>query len=110
LPHVYNPPDGIILSANNKPVPDTYTHKLTYHWIEMPYRAIRLSELIKNHGDKFDVNAMIKIQSDTKNYLWDDLKPILLQTIPLDALSLKGLEVLKNWDGAFKFIKPHIYY
>lgn len=99
LPHVYNPSEGIIISANNKCVPDIYPYQLTYHWIEMPYRILRLSDLLKKHNANLDLGKMIEIQTDTKNHLWTDMKPIMLQTFPLDPASQKALDILKKWDG-----------
>nr|QCC21403.1 RenL [Candidatus Endohaliclona renieramycinifaciens] len=99
LPHVYNPQEGIIVSANNKCVPDSYPYELTYRWVESPYRILRLLDLLKNQNHDLVLESMIHIQTDTKNSLWKEMKPIMLQTLPLDSISQKALGILKNWDG-----------
>ncbi len=38
LPHTYDPPRHFIVTANERPVPQTYPHALSGEWIE-PYRA-----------------------------------------------------------------------
>ena len=45
LPHVYNPPSGQIVTANNKLVPDSYPYFLTSEWAE-PYRVERITALL----------------------------------------------------------------
>ena len=56
LPHTYNPADGLIVTANNKVVPDSYPYFLANNrnWAE-PYRAERITELL-TAKDKLSVD------------------------------------------------------
>lgn len=46
LPHAYEPPSGIIVTANQRVVGKDYPYFLTHSWAQ-PYRAHRILELIK---------------------------------------------------------------
>jgi penicillin G amidase len=97
LPHVYNPPEGFIATANNKIVPDEYPHSLTFRWNVPPYRAQRIIDEIRRHQVNLENTKALQI--DTRSYLWEALRGSLLETVPLDKASKKGLEILKQWDG-----------
>ena len=57
LPHVYNPPQGYIASANNLPVSNHYPYALNFRWSVPPYRIERIIELLNKYRpltiDKF---------------------------------------------------------
>jgi penicillin amidase len=46
LPHVYNPPDGVIATANARVVPDNYPYPVATSW-ESPDRVDRINELLR---------------------------------------------------------------
>jgi penicillin G amidase len=98
LPHVYNPQEGYIVSANNKIVTNTYPYSLTFRCGIAPYRAERITELIKNNRALTRVDVE-KIQNDTVSYLWRDLRTTLLKTTPLDEASQNILNKLQVWNG-----------
>ncbi|HEX7955834.1 MAG TPA: penicillin acylase family protein, partial [Pyrinomonadaceae bacterium] len=45
LPHVFDPPSGVIVTANNRVVGTSYKHFLTRHWAA-PTRARRIQDLL----------------------------------------------------------------
>jgi penicillin amidase len=47
LPHVYDPPSGLIVTANARVVGRSYPHFLTHHWAD-PFRARRIYDLLKD--------------------------------------------------------------
>ena len=99
LPHVYNPPEGLIVTANNKAVPDGYPYQLTNPagWAP-PYRAERILELLKGKTG-LTARDMAAVQADTLSLLWQSLKPALLATRPQDERDKAALDVLRTWDG-----------
>ncbi len=99
LPHTYNPVDGLIVTANNKVVPDSYPYFLgnDRNWAE-PYRAERITQLLTAKA-KLTVDDVKATQLDTVSLVWRDLKPYLLAARPDGDLSTRALDVLKNWDG-----------
>jgi penicillin G amidase len=46
LPRVYDPPGGILVTANQRVAGDSYPHFLTHEWAQ-PYRAHRARELLQ---------------------------------------------------------------
>lgn len=98
LPHVYNPPEGYIISANNKPVPDSYPYRLNFRWKTVPYRAERIKQLLLHHG-KLTEKSFESMQLDTKSLFWEDIKPVLLRVIPLDKESRIAKSLLQSWHG-----------
>jgi penicillin G amidase len=62
LPSLYNPPSGIIATANSKITPEGYPYLLATQWFP-PYRAERIYELLKS-GKKFSPADMLAIQTD----------------------------------------------
>lgn len=99
LPHAYNPPEGLIVSANNKVVPDRYPYFLgnEANWAP-PYRAQRILDLLKNKSG-LTVQDMANAQRDSLSLLWEDLKPALLATRPANARAREALDALRAWDG-----------
>ncbi|HEY9402757.1 MAG TPA: penicillin acylase family protein [Pyrinomonadaceae bacterium] len=45
LPHVYDPPSGLIVTANSRVVGRNYPHHLTHDWAS-PYRSRRIHDLL----------------------------------------------------------------
>jgi penicillin G amidase len=65
-PHVYDPPSGIIVTANNRLVGSDYPHYITNNWTA-PYRARRIHDLITSK-EKVSVEDFRAIQADTFSY------------------------------------------
>lgn len=100
LPHTYNPADGLIVTANNKVVPDSYPHNLgnNRNWAE-PYRAQRITQLLSAKPTGLTLDDIKTVQLDTHSLVWEALKPYLLATKPDGDTSSKALELLRGWDG-----------
>lgn len=65
-PHVYDPPSGIIVTANNRLVGSDYPYYITDNWAA-PYRAHRIYELL-TAKEKLSVEDFRAIQGDTYSY------------------------------------------
>ncbi|MGY2894285.1 penicillin acylase family protein [Deinococcus sp. UYEF24] len=100
LPHVYNPADGLVVTANNRVTPDGFRPFLgnIRNWAE-PYRAERILQLLNGKGQPLTVADVAKVQLDTVSLVWQGLKPYLLAAQPRDALSTQALALLRGWDG-----------
>jgi penicillin G amidase len=97
LPHAYNPPQGFIVSANNKVAPDSYPYFIGSNFAA-PYRAARIVELIQSK-DKHSPDDMAAIQADVRSSQARELLPYLLQAQPTDERSKAVIELLRGWDG-----------
>ena len=62
LPHAFNPPSGLIATANGRVVPDGYRFFITHEWAP-PFRTARIFQLLES-GREFEVRDMLRIQMD----------------------------------------------
>ncbi|WP_339097572.1 penicillin acylase family protein [Deinococcus sp. VB343] len=100
LPHTFNPADGLVVSANNRVVPQSYAFNLgnERNWAA-PYRARRITDLLTAKPGGLTLDDMKKVQLDAHSLVWDDLKSSLLATVPKDDAGRRALERLRDWDG-----------
>ncbi len=68
LPHLYNPPSGIIVTANQRTAGPAYPFNLGVAW-PTPYRARRILDLLSKKS-KLTLDDLRAIQGDT--YAWSD--------------------------------------
>lgn len=65
LPHVYDPPSGIIVTANSRVVGRSYPYHLTHEWAA-PYRARRIHDLLTAKR-KLSSDDFRRIQADVQS-------------------------------------------
>ncbi|HMG73414.1 MAG TPA: penicillin acylase family protein [Pyrinomonadaceae bacterium] len=105
LPHVFDPPAGIIVTANQRVIGADYPYFLTHHWAQ-PYRAHRIFDLL-SQKPKLTSDDFRRIQGDVysiglASFAHDSAK-ILKPAIPADDQKLRDtLSALENWDGEVK--------
>jgi len=80
LPQLFNPPEGIIVTANNKVVDDRYPYFISSYW-EPPYRTERIRELL-SAKEKFNATDFMAIQSDVYSKHAQFLMPKILEVLP----------------------------
>src|SRR6202140_3476993 len=62
LPSIYNPPSGIIATANGRITPDGYPHSVSMEW-EASWRTARIYQALES-GRKFSSADMLALQTD----------------------------------------------
>jgi penicillin amidase len=62
LPSTYNPPSGIIATANGRITPDDYPQSISMEW-EAPWRTARIYHVLES-GRKFSAADMLALQTD----------------------------------------------
>jgi acyl-homoserine lactone acylase PvdQ len=67
LPSAYNPPSGIIATANGRIVPEGYKYSLSHEW-ESPYRTERIYRVLRQNK-KFTAGDMLALQNDVQSGL-----------------------------------------
>ncbi|HEX6959831.1 MAG TPA: penicillin acylase family protein [Ferrovibrio sp.] len=101
LPQAYNPANGMIVTANNKIVPDSYPYFLTSEWAE-PYRAQRIEQLLRERP-VHSVESFKQIQGDLTSLMVADLLPLMLaappKAQPANPELPTALALLGRWDG-----------
>ena len=63
LPAVYNPPGGIIATANSRITPEGYPYLLATQWFP-PYRTERIYSVLQQPAKKFSPADMLALQTD----------------------------------------------
>ena len=107
LPHLYDPPEHFIVTANHRPAPPSYRYLLGLEWPE-PYRAQRIHDLLSGvredgtRGDrKLTADDFARIQADTLSLHAKALLPLLLSHAQPDAgPQQQAVALLQKWDGA----------
>jgi penicillin amidase len=102
LPQLFDPPSGIILTANQRIVGTDYPYFLTHHWAQ-PYRARRIHDLLSEKpklsaddyrrilGDVYSIGQVSFARQSAKL-----LRPTLT---PADAKLAETLDAFEKWDG-----------
>lgn len=100
LPHLYNPSENMIVTANNKVVNEKYPYFISTYW-EPPYRAYRINELLTTKS-KLSITDFKAIQMDLFSTHAQYLMPEILAVLPkLDqGTTLRAFfaSSLKSWD------------
>ena len=94
LPESYNPPEGFIVTANQRLAGDNYKYFLGNVWSD-PYRARRIYNLL-NANNKQTVNDSEDIQRDIFSIAFADFAR---EIIKAEAASPENLTILRGWDG-----------
>jgi penicillin amidase len=97
-PQLHNPPNGIIVTANNRAVPIDFPYVLGRAW-EKPYRAERITQLLDSLP-KISREDMAAFQQDTVSLESRELLPEMLRLAkPRNAAQAAAVERLQKWNG-----------
>jgi penicillin amidase len=103
LPHLFDPPSGIIVTANQRIAGRDYPHFLTHNWAA-PYRARRIYELLKDKT-KLTAEDFRAVQGDTYSIAAAEAARALVKAgselgpKETDAKWLATVKLLEGWDG-----------
>jgi len=101
-PKVLDPPDGMVVTANNRIVDASYPYYLSNHW-EPPWRAMRIHEMIDGAG-KMTLEDIQRMQLDVISPQARMLVPVILHAYdsipPPDEDVRTALNYLRNWTGS----------
>ncbi|HYN84250.1 MAG TPA: penicillin acylase family protein [Pyrinomonadaceae bacterium] len=103
LPHVYNPPSGLIVTANSRVAGDTYPHHLTHAWAA-PSRARRIYDLL-DAKKKLSAEDFLAAQGDTYAlsgvHFREQVRKIAAEAgfARRDAEWRATLDALERWNG-----------
>lgn len=105
MPHVYDPPNGIIVTANQRIVGTDYPYFLTHSWAQ-PYRARRIWDLL-NQKPSLTIDDFRRIQGDVTSIALasfaHDCARLLKPGIPAaDQKQRDSIDALEKWDGEVK--------
>lgn len=101
LPRVYNPPSGIIVTANQNPFPATYSYQVSGNFAS-PYRSTQVYDLlVKRNG--WQADDIVRIQKDVYSGFHHFLARQVLAAYDRRGVSSPGLSeavaILRSWNG-----------
>jgi penicillin G amidase len=101
LPQVFNPENGLIVTANARVVGPKYKPYITDHW-EEPYRTARIYDLLRDKRG-LQPEDMLKIETDIYSYphvfIAEQLAAAAKVAPPKDPRAQKLIQQAKNWNG-----------
>jgi penicillin amidase len=102
LPTVYDPPSGIIVTANQRIAGSDYPYFLTHSWAQ-PYRARRIWDLL-NEKPKLSAEDFRRVQGDVYSiagvfFTKEAVKLLRPKLTPADDKLRATLDAFEKWDG-----------
>ncbi|MGA9545852.1 MAG: penicillin acylase family protein [Candidatus Sulfotelmatobacter sp.] len=101
LPSIYNPPSGVIATANGRITPDGYPNSISAEW-EAPWRTERIYHVLES-GRKFAAADMLALENDIHSE--NDLFAAERFVYAIDhaakpsARAKQAADLMRNWDG-----------
>jgi penicillin amidase len=101
LPSVYDPPSGILATANGRITPNGYPHLLANVWWA-PYRTARIVHLLRE-GDQFKPSDMLAIQTDVtadlERFFCNRFVYAIDHAGKVSPRVHQAAEIMRGWDG-----------
>jgi penicillin G amidase len=101
MPHVYDPPEGILASANGRIAPDGYKYSISTEW-EAPWRTDRIYRVLQS-GKKFAPADMLALQMDVSStydrFCADKFVYAVDHAPSASARAKQAVDILRDWDG-----------
>ncbi len=98
-PRAFNPPEGLLVTANNRALPLAAPHDLSSNW-EPGYRAQRILDRLFA-VDRLSADDFARLHADVQSAQVPAVLPWMLQHVgaPADLASQRALEHVRAWDG-----------
>jgi penicillin amidase len=104
LPQSFDPPDGRIINANNRIVPQSYGYLIAAEW-EAPYRAQAIEEALEGgFGDSPEESRAL--QGSIFSLAARELVPLMTRFAPDAESQRKALDLLRGWDFQMRAEAP----
>ena len=101
LPSVFNPPSGVIATANSRISPDGYPNSISSEW-EAPWRVERIYKVLES-GKKFSAADMLALQTDVYSELDRFVAERVVYAVDHakspSARARSAADILRQWDG-----------
>ncbi|HEY7095108.1 MAG TPA: penicillin acylase family protein [Terriglobales bacterium] len=101
LPSTYNPPWGIIATANGRISPDDYPYSISTGW-EAPWRSARIYRVLES-GKRFSVSDMLSLQTDIYSepdrFFAERFVYAVDHAAKPSDRAKEAVEIMRGWDG-----------
>ena len=101
MPHVYDPPSGILATANGRITPEGYKYSIGTEW-EAPWRTDRIYRVLES-GRKFATADMLALQMDVSStydrFCADKFVYAVDHAASASERAKRAADILRDWDG-----------
>ena len=101
LPNIYNPPSGIIATANGRITPDKYPNSISMEW-EAPWRTTRIYHVLES-GRQFSASDMLALQNDVQSepdqFAAERFVYAVDHAAKPSARAQQAADLMRSWDG-----------
>jgi penicillin amidase len=101
MPHVYDPPGGILATANGRITPAGYKYSISTDW-DAPWRTDRIYRVLES-GKKFAPADMLALQMDVSStydrFCADKFVYAVDHAANASDRAKRAAEILRDWDG-----------
>ncbi|HTW32913.1 MAG TPA: penicillin acylase family protein, partial [Candidatus Sulfotelmatobacter sp.] len=101
LPSIYNPPSGILATANGRITPDDYPVSISMEW-EAPWRTARIYHVLES-GRRFSSADMLALQTDVQSeadlFAAERLVYAVDHAAKPSARARQAADLMRGWDG-----------
>ena len=101
LPNIYNPPSGIIATANGRITPDKYPYPVSFEW-EAPWRTERIYRVLEA-GRKMSGADMLALQTDIHSesdlFVAERLVYAVDHAQKPSERARQAADLMRSWDG-----------
>jgi penicillin amidase len=101
LPSVYDPPSGVLATANSRITPDKYPYSISTEW-DPPWRTERIYHVLQS-GKKFSAADMLSLQTDVYSafdrFCAERFVYALDHARNLSKRAQQARDLMRDWDG-----------
>jgi penicillin amidase len=101
MPSVYDPPTGVLATANGRIAPDRYPYSISTQW-GPPYRTQRIYSVLES-GNKFSVSDMLALEtdiySDFDKFCAEQFVAAIDHSPTASKRTREAAEIMRSWDG-----------
>jgi penicillin amidase len=101
LPHVYDPAEGILATANGRITPDGYRYSISTEW-DAPWRTDRIYRVLES-GKKFAPADMLALQMDVSStydrFCAEKFVYAIDHAANASSRAKQAADILRDWDG-----------
>ena len=101
MPHIYDPPSGILATANGRIAPNGYKYSISTEW-DAPWRTDRIYRVLES-GKKFAPADMLALQMDVSStydrFCADKFVYAIDHAAKASDRAKRAADILRDWDG-----------
>jgi len=101
LPSAFDPPDGVVATANARMTPNGYPYSIGTYF-DVPFRTQRIYTVLQS-GRRFDASDMLSLQMDVYSDFEKSLAEKFVEAVDhvgkTSARGKEAAELLRSWDG-----------